>query len=277
MSEMQTVCAEGRHWSNLGSLQGSSVGFPASRRAPLRAPQHDPPRTSPVNLDVPPCNPKLQKIMPMLQCRRPSQPTTCWAIFHQRPRIDAHITTMKSPATQRLAARSFSKLLCPSSTHRAPVSVSISSRCRAIHSSAPDPANVSPFYATGPPPEPPQPAPEHPYAKIERRRKQAELLRNAKELRKASSAGSAKTPLKKRFWQDVHVKEVDGACPLLSVMVDETARTCRKRSWLADRNTNLSEQAHTKSFSTPDLSAIRQPKPSLPSPSQNPSSPTPLP
>lgn len=83
---------------------------------------------------------------------------------------------------------------------------------RALHYSAADPANVAPFCATGPPPEPPQPAAEHPYAKVERRRKQAELLKSAKELREASSGkSSGKSPLRKRFWQDVHVKEVDGA------------------------------------------------------------------
>lgn len=83
---------------------------------------------------------------------------------------------------------------------------------RAIHHSAPDPADVSPFHATGPPPEPPQPAAEHPYAKIERRRKQAELLKKAKDLRNASSTGAekAKSPLRKRFWDNVYVKEVDG-------------------------------------------------------------------
>ncbi|KAH8762041.1 hypothetical protein F5883DRAFT_561586 [Diaporthe sp. PMI_573] len=83
---------------------------------------------------------------------------------------------------------------------------------RALHYSAADPANVAPFCATGPPPEPPQPAAEHPYAKAERKRKQAELLKNAKDLRDTSSGKSpGKSPLKKRFWQDVHIKEVDGA------------------------------------------------------------------
>ncbi|POS81566.1 hypothetical protein DHEL01_v200004 [Diaporthe helianthi] len=83
---------------------------------------------------------------------------------------------------------------------------------RALHYSAADPANVTPFCATGPPPEPPQPAAEHPYAKAERRRKQAELLKNAKELRNASTSKSpGKSPLKKRFWQHVHIKEADGS------------------------------------------------------------------
>lgn len=130
---------------------------------------------------------------------------------------------MKMKPLTRLPTRGISRLLLSSSApHRCSAALaSLAGSCQAaatsaaIHSSAPDPADVAPFYATGPPPEPPQPAAEHPYAKIERRRKQAELLRSAKEIRSASTAGAGKgkgkTPLKKRFWQDVHVKEVDGA------------------------------------------------------------------
>lgn len=97
----------------------------------------------------------------------------------------------------------------------------------AIHSSAPDPANVSPFHATGPPPEPPQPAAEHPYAKIERRRKQAELLKKAKDLREASESGAAKgkSPLRKRFWDNAYVKEIDGAGSLFPFLPPPTSVT----------------------------------------------------
>jgi hypothetical protein len=42
-----------------------------------------------------------------------------------------------------------------------------------------------------------------------RRRRQAEMLKNAKELRTASG-GKAGGALKKRFWKDVTVQEVDG-------------------------------------------------------------------
>lgn len=84
---------------------------------------------------------------------------------------------------------------------------------RAIHSSSSTPADVAPFYSTGPPPEPPQPAVEHPYAKIERRRRQAELLKNAKELRDVESGKSSGKLLRKRFWKDVHIKEVNGTQP----------------------------------------------------------------
>lgn len=82
---------------------------------------------------------------------------------------------------------------------------------RTIHSSAAATADVAPFSASGPPPEAPQPAVAHPYAKIERRRRQAELLKNAKEIRDAASGKSTGKVLRRRFWKDVHIKEVDGA------------------------------------------------------------------
>jgi ATP synthase F1 complex assembly factor 2 len=47
------------------------------------------------------------------------------------------------------------------------------------------------------------------HERVQRRRKQAEMLKNAKEIR---SAQAGKTGgLKKRFWKDVSVSEVDGA------------------------------------------------------------------
>lgn len=92
-----------------------------------------------------------------------------------------------------------------------------------IHTNPAQPAKVAPVYGTGPPPEPPQPsdefAAEERAARIARRRKQAELLKHAGDIRglrqqqkeqkeqggKAESAG-----LTRRFWKDVNVKEVDG-------------------------------------------------------------------
>lgn len=117
------------------------------------------------------------------------------------------------PLTQ-LRTQAGTRLLLAGSPRRAPaVLPALAASCRAIHNSSPDPANVSPFYATGPPPEPPQPAAEHPYAKIERRRKQSELLKKAKELRTGTSTDKGAAPLKKRFWEHAQVKEVDGGLP----------------------------------------------------------------
>ncbi|KAK3943096.1 protein atp12 [Diplogelasinospora grovesii] len=84
---------------------------------------------------------------------------------------------------------------------------------RTLHSQSAQPAKVVPLYGTGPPPEPPLPSAEYVDSRIARRRKQAELLKQAKEIRSAASAksGAQNKPLKRRFWQDVHVREVNGA------------------------------------------------------------------
>ncbi|EEP82703.1 conserved hypothetical protein [Uncinocarpus reesii 1704] len=76
---------------------------------------------------------------------------------------------------------------------------------RAVHSSISQSAVAHPINVHGPPPKAPVPSPEF-TERIERRRKQSELIRQEKD---ASPAKGAKTsPLRKRFWKDVHVKEV---------------------------------------------------------------------
>lgn len=93
-------------------------------------------------------------------------------------------------------------------------------RASAIHTSPPHPAKVEPIYGTGPPPDPPVPtAAEITPAslRLARRKKQAQMLLHAKDIRAA--AASAKTPgsntapsgLRKRFWKNVTVQPVDGA------------------------------------------------------------------
>ncbi|KAF2202839.1 ATP12-domain-containing protein [Delitschia confertaspora ATCC 74209] len=54
-----------------------------------------------------------------------------------------------------------------------------------------------------PPPEPPTPAASDVLARVARKRKQAEMLRQAQDLK----SPRAKTGLQKRFWKDVSVKE----------------------------------------------------------------------
>ncbi|KAI1456834.1 ATP12-domain-containing protein [Annulohypoxylon moriforme] len=91
-----------------------------------------------------------------------------------------------------------------------------------IHTTPPTPATVSPIHGTGPPPEPPVPAADSATSRLERRKKQAELLEKAQAIRQAAASQSSSKPgnskkeardyaLKKRFWKDVHVHEVDGA------------------------------------------------------------------
>lgn len=78
---------------------------------------------------------------------------------------------------------------------------------RCLHSSGPRAAVAHPVTASGPPPKSPVPAASQYGEQIERRRRQSELLKQGRELRKQESTKSA---LKKRFWKDVHVKEVEG-------------------------------------------------------------------
>ncbi|KAJ3939531.1 ATP synthase mitochondrial F1 complex assembly factor 2 [Colletotrichum fioriniae] len=80
------------------------------------------------------------------------------------------------------------------------------------------PAEVAPVVGTGPPPEPPiaDIAAEDRAAaariRVERRKKQAEMLKHAKRIRTSAEAkASAPGALKRRFWNDVSVQEVDGA------------------------------------------------------------------
>jgi hypothetical protein len=88
---------------------------------------------------------------------------------------------------------------------------------RAIHSGSAQAAKVAPVYGTGPPPDAPLPSAEYTSDRLARRRRQAELLKQAKDIRAAVAAGTgakSKTggsgPLRRRFWKEVHVKEVDG-------------------------------------------------------------------
>ncbi|KAK4187260.1 putative mitochondrial protein atp12 precursor [Podospora australis] len=86
---------------------------------------------------------------------------------------------------------------------------------RAIHAAASNPAKVAPVYGTGPPPPPPQPT-EEDYNRqlyLAKRKRQAQLLREAGIVRSAGDAksGSDSPGLKRRFWRDVTVKEVNGA------------------------------------------------------------------
>ncbi|EEY15618.1 conserved hypothetical protein [Verticillium alfalfae VaMs.102] len=87
-------------------------------------------------------------------------------------------------------------------------------------------ADVAPVVGTGPPPEAPRSAAEfsaesklgqEAAAKLARRKRQAEMLEMPQEIRNAASMKGVKGGLKRRFWKEVRVEEVDGA---LQVMLD---------------------------------------------------------
>ncbi|KAI1417381.1 ATP12-domain-containing protein [Hypoxylon sp. FL1857] len=146
---------------------------------------------------------------------------------------------MKPPTRIALRLALRQQLQC---THPTPTTLPLIARQRhlQIHTTPSAPATVSPIHGAGPPPEPPTPAADSASSRLERRRKQAELLEKAQALRqqadpssapntstdtnansntgtdtntsaKASSKKTRDYALRKRFWKDVHVREVDGA------------------------------------------------------------------
>ncbi|KAF2011176.1 ATP12-domain-containing protein [Aaosphaeria arxii CBS 175.79] len=68
----------------------------------------------------------------------------------------------------------------------------------------------------GPPPDAPKPSPADALARVERKRKQAALLKQAQEVRSAPTKPTY--ALQKRFWQDVSVQETDDG---LQVFLDK--------------------------------------------------------
>ncbi|KAI8199495.1 hypothetical protein K4K52_008909 [Colletotrichum sp. SAR 10_76] len=89
---------------------------------------------------------------------------------------------------------------------------------RAISTTPLKPAEVAPVVGTGPPPAPPTAEDDRTAelrARVERRRRQAEMLKQATNIRaaadaKAGGAAARAAGLKRRFWNDVSVHEVDG-------------------------------------------------------------------
>ena len=79
---------------------------------------------------------------------------------------------------------------------------------RCLHASASKAAVAHPVTTHGPPPKTPLPAASQYGEYVERKKRQSELVKQGKELRKQENPSSV---LKKRFWKDVHVKEVSGA------------------------------------------------------------------
>ncbi|KAK2801845.1 hypothetical protein FQN50_007590 [Emmonsiellopsis sp. PD_5] len=79
-------------------------------------------------------------------------------------------------------------------------------RIRHVHSSVAKGAVAHPINVRGPPPKPPVPSADF-AERVERRRKQSELIQQGNTVQTQGATAGAK-PLKRRFWKDVHVKEV---------------------------------------------------------------------
>ena len=76
--------------------------------------------------------------------------------------------------------------------------------CRCLHRSSPYAAIPLPSTAAGPPPSAPIPAASQYGERVDRRRRQAEMLKKGQELR--SNQEKPGNAMKKRFWKDVFVK-----------------------------------------------------------------------
>ncbi|KAI8932605.1 hypothetical protein NX059_010106 [Plenodomus lindquistii] len=88
-----------------------------------------------------------------------------------------------------------------------------------LHTTATRGATPLPHPAVpGKPPASPTPEPSEAMARVARKRKQADMMKQAREMRDVySPANKPKNMLAKRFWKDVHVKEGDGG---LQVFLD---------------------------------------------------------
>ena len=79
---------------------------------------------------------------------------------------------------------------------------------RCLHTTTLNAANPLPIGVAGPPPSAPIPAASQYGERVDRRRRQAELLKRGQEMRiDQKKPGSA---LKKRFWKDVNVHTESG-------------------------------------------------------------------
>lgn len=123
-------------------------------------------------------------------------PASSTSIRPNSARLDFTSTTMKVPSRISLSV--------PRALPRPQPQ-----QIRPLHQSIPRTANVAPIVGTGPPPEPPTPAARNASERLERRRKHAELLKTAKEIRSAQEAKANPTAAR-RFWKEVGVREVDG-------------------------------------------------------------------
>ncbi|KAF2183745.1 ATP12-domain-containing protein [Zopfia rhizophila CBS 207.26] len=103
------------------------------------------------------------------------------------------------------ALRPAQSLLRLSAPRRVPRPALISF-CQCLHTSSSRCATPLPHPSVpGPPPETPTPAASDALDRVARKRKQAELLKQAQEIRTTPS--KPKTVLQKRFWKDVSVKQ----------------------------------------------------------------------
>lgn len=134
---------------------------------------------------------------------------------------------------------------------------------RNFHHPSAKSATPLPLGGVGPPPSPPLPAASQYGDRIERRRKQAQMLQQAKDLRASGKQQGKQSPLKKRFWKDVDIKETPGSSFLQHLLLEIPY-------------THTADQMDIKSSWIP-VQSVTPIKSSSPFPYPNPTSPTPSP
>lgn len=110
------------------------------------------------------------------------------------------------PMMQRIAPLAPSPLF--PTAHKTVPSSCLSTILQCIHTTTPRVATPLPITVTGPPPAAPQPAASQYGERVDRRRRQAELLKRGQDMR--ASHMKPGTAIKKRFWKDVSVQINDG-------------------------------------------------------------------
>ncbi|KAK5938270.1 ATP synthase mitochondrial F1 complex assembly factor 2 [Knufia obscura] len=113
---------------------------------------------------------------------------------------------MSKPAFEHLCSRALR-------TQRTTISHHARPQRRCISSTAPSLATPLPITAAGPPPAPPEPSQYG--SRVDLMRKKAAQIQQAKEIRASQQPGNKTSPLRKRFWKDVHVKEVENGYQIL--------------------------------------------------------------
>lgn len=119
--------------------------------------------------------------------------------------IKRHHITMRTKASKVAVSA-----CCFAQNNAVPRISQLARSTRQLSRSTSRPATTMPITAVGPPPAAPQPSVQDYGEIVARKRKQMQMLEKGKEIRAAQTSPSGKaSPLKKRFWNDVHVLQIE--------------------------------------------------------------------
>jgi len=122
---------------------------------------------------------------------------------------------------KRITYLTFSLLSITSRQYIPPIPIPLS---QCLHTTARRTATPLPVTATGPPPPAPVPAASQYGERVDRRRRQAELLKRGQDMR--ASHMKPGTAMKKRFWKDVSLQTDNGMRLLIHFAVNSPSCHC---------------------------------------------------